>query len=458
MSLRWRLTAVIGGVVAVMVAGASLLAFISADRELNRQVDEFLVDRSREAETSLKEVNLGGLQLTTRAAFELGEEFGALRRPDAGVSLLYPGGQVLALSEPQIPLTNADIEIAQREGAGAKVYALQDRNVDGRRYRVLTTSVDDGALIIGRSIDDVDQTLAGLRGWLFVISVVGTLAAGLIGWLVADRVLRPVARLAAATQQVAETRRFDADLRVDGSDELGALATSFNSMLSALRASREQQHRLVRDANHELRTPLTSLRTNVDVLRRRGELLEPEEHAAVVAEMDAEVRELTGLVSELVEFATDASTLDPADFVEVDLVEVAQKMAERTIRRTNRPIVVSGALRAPVVADPAGIERALGNLLGNAVKFSPANTPIDVVVDADRVAVHDRGPGIEAGDHERIFDRFYRSDQTRTLPGSGLGLGIVADVAAAHRGTTFSHDRPGGGAIVGFSVQTDEVP
>ena len=458
MSLRWRLTAVIGGVVAVMVAGASLLAFISADRELNRQVDEFLVDRSREAETSLKEVNLGGLQLTTRAAFELGEEFGALRRPDAGVSLLYPGGQVLALSEPQIPLTNADIEIAQREGAGAKVYALQDRNVDGRRYRVLTTSVDDGALIIGRSIDDVDQTLAGLRGWLFVISVVGTLAAGLIGWLVADRVLRPVARLAAATQQVAETRRFDADLRVDGSDELGALATSFNSMLSALRASREQQHRLVRDANHELRTPLTSLRTNVDVLRRRGELLEPEEHAAVVAEMDAEVRELTGLVSELVEFATDASTLDPADFVEVDLVEVAQKMAERTIRRTNRPIVVSGALRAPVVADPAGIERALGNLLGNAVKFSPANTPIDVVVDADRVAVHDRGPGIEAGDHERIFDRFYRSDQTRTLPGSGLGLGIVADVAAAHRGTTFSHDRPGGGAIVGFSVQTDEAP
>lgn len=455
MSLRWRLTAVIGGVVAVMVAGASLLAFISADRELNRQVDEFLVDRSRENEAFLKDVNLNGIQLTTQAAFELGTELGALRRPDAGVSFLYPGGQQVLLSEPRIPVANADREIAQREGRGAKVYALQDREVDGRRYRVLTTSVDDGALIIGRSIDDVDRTLAGLRGWLIVISVVGTLAAGLIGWLVADRVLRPVARLAAATQQVAETRRFDADLRVDGSDELGALATSFNSMLSALRGSREQQHRLVRDANHELRTPLTSLRTNVDVLRRQGEMLDPDERATVVAEMDAEVRELTGLVSELVEFATDASTLNPADFVEVDLVEIAQKMAERTIRRTNRPIVVSGVLRAPVAADPAGIERALGNLLGNAVKFSPATTPIDVVVDLDRIAVHDRGPGIEAGDHERIFDRFYRSDQTRTLPGSGLGLGIVADVAAAHRGTTFAHDRPGGGAVVGFSIDVD---
>jgi len=448
MSLRWRLTAVIGGVVAVMVAGASLLAYISADRELNRQVDEFLVTRSREAESSLKEVNLSGLQPTARSVFELG----ALSRPDAGVGVLYPRGQVLTLSEPQIQPTNADLEIAQREGEGAKVYALQDREVNGQRYRVLTTSVDTGALIIGRSIDDVDQTLDGLRGWLIVISVVGTLAAGIIGWLVADRVLRPVARLAAATRQVAETRRFDADLRVEGSDELGALATSFNSMLSALRASREQQHRLVRDANHELRTPLTSLRTNVDVLRRRGELLEPEERATVMAEMDAEVRELTGLVSELVEFATDASTLDPADFVEIDLAELARKMAERTVRRTNRTIEVSGVPRAPVLADPTGIERALGNLLGNAVKFSPANTAIDVVVSDDRVAVHDRGPGIAAGDHERIFDRFYRSDQTRTLPGSGLGLGIVADVAAAHRGLTFSEDRPGGGAIVGFSI------
>ena len=448
MSLRWRLTAVIGGVVAVMVAGASLLAYVSADRELNRQVDEFLVSRSREAEASLEEVDLTGLQLTPRSVLELG----ALRRPDAGVGVLYPRGQLLTLSEPQIPPTNSDLDIAQREGTGSKVYAIENRMIDDQRYRVLTTSVDNGALIIGRSISDVDQTLDGLRGWLIVISVVGTLAAGLIGWLVADRVLRPVVRLAAATKQVAETRRFDADLRVEGTDELGALATSFNSMLSALRASREQQHRLVRDANHELRTPLTSLRTNVDVLRRRGEMLDADERATVMAEMDAEVRELTGLVSELVEFATDASSLDPADFIEVDLVEVARKTAERTVRRTGRSIDVSGVEQALVMADPTGLDRALGNLLGNAVKFSPASSPISVVVGADRVEVHDRGPGIEAGDHERIFDRFYRSDQTRTLPGSGLGLGIVADVAASHGGATFSADRPGGGAIVGFSI------
>jgi two-component system sensor histidine kinase MprB len=449
MSLRWRLTAVIGGVVAVMVAGASLLAYISADRELNRQVDEFLVSRSREAEAGLQETNLS--RLNVQQAFQLG----ALTRPDAGVMVLFPQGQSLVISTPGMPPTEQDIDIAQREGKGAKVYALQDRIVDGEQYRVLTTSIDEGALIIGRSVGDVDKTLDGLRGWLIVISLMGSLAAGIIGWLVADRVLRPVARLAAATQQVAETRRFDADLRVEGSDELGALATSFNSMLSALRASKEQQQRLVRDANHELRTPLTSLRTNVDVLRRRGEMLDPEERGAVMAEMDAEVRELTGLVSELVDFATDASSLDPADFVEVDLVEAAQKVADRTAKRTGRSVEVRGEPRALVMADPTGLERALGNLLGNAVKFSPASTAIDVMVDHDRVAVCDRGPGIPPGDHERIFDRFYRSDQTRTLPGSGLGLGIVADVATAHGGTTFAQDRPGGGAVVGFTVAVD---
>ena len=110
--------------------------------------------------------------------------------------------------------------------------------------------------------------------------------------------LRPVTRLSAAARQVAETRQFDADIRVEGSDELGALATSFNSMLSTLRASREQQQRLVRDANHELRTPLTSLRTNIGVLRRRGDQLDQQEHDDIVDEMDGEVRELTDLVTE----------------------------------------------------------------------------------------------------------------------------------------------------------------
>lgn len=457
MSLRWRLTLVIGGVVALMVAGASVLAYVSADRELNRQVDEFLLSRSREAEQALDSLDFPriGPSLDTADAIRVG----ALTRPDAGVQVLYRNGnQVLVLSEPNLPISREDVAIAREApSADTTVRRLDEREVDGVRYRILTSSVDAGALMIGRSVDEVEQTLVGLRGWLIAISVSGTVAAALVGWLVASRVLRPVSRLAAATRQVTETRRFDADLRVDGSDELGALATSFNTMLSTLRASSEQQHRLVRDANHELRTPLTSLRTNVDVLRRRADRLDDAERAAILDSMDAEVRELSSLVNELVESATDAPGLADSDaFVPVDLAEIADRVADRTVRRTGRE-VLTNVSNGVVLGDPTGLERAIGNLVGNAVKFSDGAEPVEIVIDGTRVEVRDRGPGITRGDHERVFDRFYRSDRTRTLPGSGLGLAIVAEVAAAHGGTTFAGDRPGGGAVVGFTVAVENL-
>ena len=314
MSLRWRLTAVIGGVVALMLFGASFLAYISAESELNRQVNEFLLTRSRETEAGLDTADSLPIVGPEAKGFQAGT-LEALTRADASIQLVFRNGsRALLISGAQLPVVQQDIDISST-AKDRLVRTTSDRQIEGVRYRILVSSNSRGALMVGRSMGDVDRTLDGLRGWLIVISISGSLAAAFVGWLVADRVLRPVARLAAATEQVAETRRFDADLRVEGSDELGALARSFNSMLSTLRASREQQERLVRDANHELRTPLTSLRTNVDVLRRRGDQLEPNQREAIIEEMDSEVRELTTLVTELVTFATDSSSLSPESFV-----------------------------------------------------------------------------------------------------------------------------------------------
>lgn len=432
-----------------MISGASFLAYVSADRQLNRQVDEFLLARSVEIEGELAEIDftqLGTPNVSTGDAFRVGK----LTRPDASAQIVFRSGNALLLSEPQLAVQAQDLAIASESRSGT-VRALESRTVDGVEYRVLTSSNQFGALMVGRSVDEVGQTLAGLRSWLTTISAFGSLAAALVGWLVADRVLRPVARLAVATQQVAETRQFDADLRVETQDELGALATSFNSMLSALRSSREQQHQLVRDANHELRTPLTSLRTNVDVLRRRGGEISLDQREAILEDMDTEVRSLTSLVTELVEFATDSSTFAPADFVDVDIVELAHRVADRTVRRTGRAVAVHAPETLVITGDPTGLERAVGNLVGNAVKFSPSDSAIDILIDARSCEVHDRGPGLPEGEEHRMFDRFYRADQTRTMPGSGLGLAIVADVAAAHGGTVWGHRRDGGGAIVGFS-------
>ena len=460
MSLRWRLTLVIGGVVAVMLVGASFLAYLSAESELNSQVDQFLITRSDETETGLASIadpaaalNLEEITSGTALGFR-GGTFASLERADASIQLVLADGRVGRISPPSLPVTEEDQALATLSTGG--VYELVDRvDENGNRYRVRVSSSRFGVLMVGRPLADVEQTLDGLRGWLLLISFMGTVAAAGVGWIVADRVLRPVARLAAATEQVAETRRFDADLRVESSDELGALARSFNTMLSVLRASREQQERLVRDANHELRTPLTSLRTNIDVMRRRGDALEPHERESIMEGMSGEVRELTELVTELVGVATSSAVQSPESFHEVDLMELCRGAADRTISRTGREVVVEGPVMACVHGDPAGLERAIGNLLGNAVKFSPAGGAITVVVGEDYVEVLDRGPGIPEEETSRIFDRFYRSDSTRTMSGSGLGLAIVADIAAAHGGSTYARNREGGGAVVGFSVNPE---
>ncbi len=449
MSLRWRLTAVIGGVVALMVAGASVLAYVSAERELDRQVNEFLLTRSRETEVELD--RLAALPIRTReeAAGALGA-ISALGRADASIQLLRSDDQLLAISGDPLPVTGVDRDIASVDQE-AIVRRTVDVTIDDEPYRILTSSSRSGALMVGRSMSDVQTTLDGLRGWLIAISAFGSIVAALVGWLVAQGVLRPVSRLAAATRQVAETGRFDADLRVESSDELGALAGNFNTMLSALRASREQQQRLVRDANHELRTPLTSMRTNVDVLRRRPDDLSTEEAGAILDDLDREIRELSALVEELVSSATDRSTMDAQEFVRLDLREIADRVADRTMRRTDRQVLVVGADRIEVCGDPEALERAIGNLVGNAVKFTPSGSDIIVEVAADRVVVADGGPGLEPGDEERIFDRFYRSTSTRTLPGSGLGLAIVADVARAHGGVGVATSTDDG-ARIGFTL------
>ncbi len=204
----------------------------------------------------------------------------------------------------------------------------------------------------------------------------------------------------------------------------------------------------MQDAAHELRTPLTSLRTNASVLRRFGEL-GPDARARLLDDVDGESRELTHLVDELVELATRRYEEEPAE--PVDLDEVVGRAAERVGRRSGREI---SAVTEPVrvLGRAKGLERAVTNLLENAVKFD-ATGPVEVVQRGGRIEVLDRGPGIGDEDRVRVFDRFYRADTARGLPGSGLGLAIVRQVALAHGGTVTATARPGGGAVVGFTVE-----
>jgi two-component system sensor histidine kinase MprB len=222
-------------------------------------------------------------------------------------------------------------------------------------------------------------------------------------------------------------------------------------MLGRLARSQDDQRRLVQDAGHELRTPLTSLRTNIAALRRMDRLSHSS-RAALLDDLETETRELTLLVNELVELANDRRSAEQPTATELD--ELAERVADLTRRRTGREIVVD-AERVMLSVRPQALQRALTNLVENAAKFSSGPAEITVEVREDRITVLDRGPGLEPADLERIFDRFYRATAARSLPGSGLGLSIVREVAEEHGGEVFARNRPEGGAEIGFTLDPD---
>ncbi len=218
-------------------------------------------------------------------------------------------------------------------------------------------------------------------------------------------------------------------------------------MLTALDASRERQRRLVVDAGHELRTPLTSLRTNLDLLSQvdgatGGAGLPEGARAELLEDVRGQIEELTTLIGDLVELARDEPL---AHVVEsVDLSEILDRAVVRVRRRA--PGLVFDVETDPwwVVGEPAGLERALTNLLDNAAKWSPPGGRVTVRLVDGCLVVDDEGDGIAPEDLPHVFERFYRSQESRSMPGSGLGLSIVRQVAGRHAGTVEAGDLPPG--------------
>ena len=292
-----------------------------------------------------------------------------------------------------------------------------------------------------------------MLGHLAIVTVLVGLAVLILaaagGWWLARRLTRRLTALTGMAENVSEHRNLDVVFAMPGRDEVGRLSSSLQSMVDQLSASKLAQQRLVQNAGHELRTPLTSLRTNVSVLHRFAEL-SPISQQRLLADVAGETKELTDLVNELVELALDRRDTETAE--PVDLGALARKVAAMFEHRSKRTITVHAGDDVMVLGRPKALERAISNLLDNALKFDTDGGPIEMTVGPDYVDVSDRGPGIELADTTRIFDRFFRSDAARSLPGSGLGLAIVAEVAAAHGGTGFAEPRPGGGARVGFTL------
>jgi two-component system sensor histidine kinase MprB len=295
-----------------------------------------------------------------------------------------------------------------------------------------------------QAVDDQDEAINRLGLILAVVGLGGVGMAGGLGLVVTRTATRPVRELSEAAEHVARTRDLSRRIEAQGSDELGRLATSFNTMLGELERSMRSQRQLVSDASHELRTPLTSVRTNLEVLARTNGSLPEEERARMLSDVTVQLDELTGLVGDLVDLARDGAPDEPLEAVRLDLL-VSEAVARARRLHPRREIQLEAA-DTLVQGSPGRLDRAVSNLLDNAEKWSPPGTRIEVAVRDGEVVVRDHGPGFSGEDLPRVFDRFYRARSARGRPGSGLGLAIVRQVAEAHGGSVTAANAQGGGA------------
>lgn len=343
----------------------------------------------------------------------------------------------------------------------------------GDTIRVMTVPVPTGpgpdaeavpgiAFMLGLSLEDTENTLGDLALLLLLVSGVGVLGSGAAGLAVARAGLRPVDKLTQAVEHVARTEDLAIRIPVedDSEDEIARLSRSFNSMTSALASSRDLQKQLIADAGHELRTPLTSLRTNIELLTRSEETGRPLPEAdrkALLASVKAQMTELASLIGDLQELSRSEG--QRGERVEIigfhDTVEAALRRA-----RLRGPELSIVADLSPwyVRAEPSALERAVVNILDNAVKFSPEGGTIEVVLHQGTLTVRDHGPGIPAEELPYVFDRFWRSPSARALPGSGLGLSIVARTVQQAGGEVALTPAEGGGTVATVRLPGAPVP
>ncbi len=439
MTLRARIALAGGLVVFAALLAASLVLYPVADRDLHDQLDSALI-------ATVATAPKFGQQLKTQLAASDGS-FAASPTLTVGDTLiqflsgaLYPGTPTELA-----PITEQDARIVK----GLLPAYFQTIDYQGQSYEMYTAPYAGGDVLIRVAKPESATTAAldRLRYLLAALVLGGALLAAFAVRLLAGRVLRPVGRLTETVEHVTVTQDLTTRVDTGGRDEIGRLSRSFTAMMTALDTSVQTQRHLVADASHELRTPLTSLTTNLELLAESGGLADPQAPALLGAARE-QAGELRVLINDLVDLARYGEAETHCEDLRLDLL--AAEVVERAAKRALRLRFDSRLDECFVHADPDAIERALGNLVDNAVKWSPTEGTVRVAVTVAQApgasapgevcfSVADEGPGVPSADLPYIFDRFYRSTTARSKPGSGLGLSIVRQIAETHGGRVTAH-------------------
>jgi len=441
-TLQTRFTLVAAGAVAAIALAITAVAFFAIRTDLEQQLRQQLAER---ASTVLRIARNYHGHLPQGWVPPHSDRFGvstpytqvitasgATWAPPGDLGLLNPGPGAISVA------------------AGQRAPFYFDTRVGGVRAVVYTAPLGPGlAMQLAAPLDTTDVQVASVGATLAALSIIGVMIATVLGWAVARAGLAPVARLASVAEQVTATGDASRRVEVPRRDELGRLATSFNSMLGALERSLAAQRQLVSDASHELRTPLASLRVNVDLLADDPGMPDAERKEVLTRVVD-QVAELSQLVASVTELARGEPPQASRGEVRLDAVTAtALDSARRDWPRTE----FIAELEASVVEGSADRLRiAIRNLLDNAVKFGPPDGAVEVRVAEGELTVRDHGSGIDPADLPHVFDRFYRSLSDRAVPGSGLGLAVAREVARSHGGTITADPAPGGGTVIRMTL------
>ncbi|HEY3904628.1 MAG TPA: HAMP domain-containing sensor histidine kinase [Streptosporangiaceae bacterium] len=450
MSLRARVAIAVGAIVFGALAIVAAVVYPVVGANLRGRNDNALVQVAKNAPVIAGKLKRAGTlgQLVPFGSTEL---------------QILPGAQV-GRANGFVAVTEHDAAVAR----GAAQPYFQDGAFAGVVYRIYTTKFpgQSGVLVrVAQPTSDSTSTQAAL-GWLLIALVpIASIGAAVTARLAAGRVLRPVGRLTETVERIRATGDLGTPIEtpaLSGSrgagrtgtstrrDEISRLGQAFAAMTAALDESVNAQRRLVSDASHELRTPLTSLTTNLELLAERpGDPSAPQLAAAALAEAGA----LRVLINDLVDLARDGQASFHVEDVRLDLV--AERVAARAARRVPGLRYELDCQPTLVRGDSDALERAIANLVDNALKWSPPAGRIRISTASGTVEVSDDGPGIPADDLPYIFDRFYRSASARALPGSGLGLAIVRRITDLHDGTIEAIPLPQG---VKFRLTLPETP
>ena len=437
--VRSRIALIAAAAVALAVVLVAVSAYAAVrqdlyggiDRSLNRTAD--LLERERATHKAALAYATISVPSASSATNQIAQVVGTT-------------GVVVARTRAAMALPVSPTVRAFARGQGGAL--LIDTTASGVPIRLLVRPFGSGlALELAARMSAINAELGRLADVLLVAAAGGVAIALALGWGVSGLALRPVRRLTSAAEEVAASRDLSRRLPADGHDELSRLATSINALLDALERADVAQRQLVADASHELRTPLASLRTNVELLTNieagvvegRGEALDPIARRQLASDVVRQFARVGTLVGDLVELARqDRTRMAPPELIEVDLGTLVAEEVE--IQALQHPKIQFATALAPTVVRgvPGDLQRVVGNLVDNAAKWSPEGAEVEVTLEAGppaRLSVRDHGAGIAPDDLMRVFDRFYRGQNSQAVPGSGLGLAIVRRIVDLHGGT-----------------------